>query len=397
MTTTPVTNDSFSFERVAPDSTTRARAGRITTAHGVIETPVFMPVGTQGTVKALTQEMLEEAGASIILGNTYHLYLRPGYQTINQLGGLHRFISWERPILTDSGGFQVFSLNSLRKLTEEGVQFQSHLDGSTHFLSPEKSMEIQAALGSDIVMAFDECTPFPATREEASASLELTNRWAERSKLRLGELHENPAASDDEGIKIVNQTQALFGIIQGSTYLDLREKSLAALVDIGFDGYAIGGLSVGEEKSAMFEVVSHVAPMMPEDQPRYLMGVGAPEDIVEAVEMGVDMFDCVMPTRNARNGQLFTSRGKLNIKNSRYKDDAQPIDEACRCAVCARYSRAYLRHLYMSGEILGSVLSSLHNVSFYLDMMRMMRQSIVLGTFVEFRDSFLSGLARGQD
>jgi len=356
-----------------------------------------MPVGTQGTVKALTQQMLEDAGASIILCNTYHLYLRPGYGTINRLGGLHRFISWDRPILTDSGGFQVFSLNELRKLTEEGVEFQSHIDGSTHFLSSEKSMEIQAALGSDIVMAFDECTQFPATRDEALASLQLTQRWARRSKQRLSELHAGPAAAADAGIAIVNRSQALFGINQGSTYLDLREQSLEGLVEVGFDGYAIGGLSVGEEKSAMFEVVSHIAPLMPEDRPRYLMGVGAPEDIVAAVALGVDMFDCVMPTRNARNGQLFTSRGKLNIKNARYKDDAQPIDEVCGCAVCARYSRAYVRHLYMSGEILGSVLNSLHNVTFYLDMMGMMRQAITLGTFKECSDSFLSGLARGLD
>jgi queuine tRNA-ribosyltransferase len=387
----------FSFERLSGDRGTLARTGRITTSHGVIETPVFMPVGTQGTVKALTQSMLEQAGASVILGNTYHLYLRPGTETINRLGGLHRFISWERPILTDSGGFQVFSLTPLRRMTEEGVEFQSHIDGSTHFLSPEKSMEIQTALGSDIVMAFDECTPFPATRGEATQSLELTNRWAIRSKRRLSELHDDPLAAQKAEIQIVNQPQALFGINQGSTYLDLRERSLEGLIDIGFDGYAIGGLSVGEEKSAMFEVVSHVAPQMPEDKPRYLMGVGTPEDIVEAVALGIDLFDCVMPTRNARNGQLFTSRGKLNIKNSRYKDDAQPIDEACRCAVCAKYSRAYVRHLYMSGEILGSILNSLHNVSFYLDMMYSIRQSIVLGTFSKFRDSFLSGLARGQD
>jgi len=382
---------------IATDGTTLARAGRITTAHGSIDTPAFMPVGTQGSVKALTQEMLERAGASIILGNTYHLYLRPGHATINQLGGLHRFISWERPILTDSGGFQVFSLTSLRKLSEEGVEFQSHIDGASHFISPEKSMEIQAALGSDIVMAFDECTPFPATREEARASLELTQRWARRSKQKLSELHNDPTAASNAGITIVNQTQALFGINQGSTFLDLREQSLEGLIEIGFDGYAIGGLSVGEEKAAMFEVVSHIAPRMPEDRPRYLMGVGTPEDIVEAVALGVDMFDCVMPTRNARNGQLFTSRGKLNIKNSRYKDDPQPLDDACLCEVCRRYSRAYIRHLYMSGEILGSVLTSLHNISFYLDTMRVIRQSIELGTFSEFRDSFLSGLARGQD
>ncbi|PYT04783.1 MAG: tRNA guanosine(34) transglycosylase Tgt, partial [Acidobacteria bacterium] len=384
-------------DKTAHDTATRARAGRITTAHGSIDTPAFMPVGTQGTVKALTQQMLEEAGASIILGNTYHLYLRPGCSIINQLGGLHRFMSWDRPILTDSGGFQVFSLTSLRKMNEEGVQFQSHVDGSTHFLSPEKSMEIQAALGSDIVMAFDECTPFPATRQEALASLELTGRWARRSKQRLRELHDDDAVASNVGITIVNQAQALFGINQGSTFLDLREQSLAGLVETGFDGYAIGGLSVGEKKSAMFDVVSHITPLMPDDRPRYLMGVGTPEDIVEAVAQGIDMFDCVMPTRNARNGQLFTSGGKLNIKNARYRDDARPIDEACRCAVCKRHSRAYVRHLYMSGEILGSVLTSLHNVSFYLDMMCMMRQSISLGAFSKFRDSFLSGLARGQD
>jgi queuine tRNA-ribosyltransferase len=387
----------FSFDIVARDGETRARAGRITTAHGSIETPVFMPVGTLGTVKALTQQMLEDAGASIILGNTYHLFLRPGSSIINQLGGLHRFISWNHSILTDSGGFQVFSLTSLRKLSEDGVEFQSHIDGATHFLSPEKSMEIQTALGSDIVMAFDECTPFPATRDQALLSLELTRRWATRSKERLSELHSHPAVAGAVGIKIVNPVQALFGINQGSTFPDLREQSLGGLMDIGFDGYAIGGLSVGEEKNAMFEVVSHIAPQMPEDRPRYLMGVGTPEDIVEAVAHGVDMFDCVMPTRNARNGQLFTRSGKLNIKNARYKEDGRPIDELCGCAVCRRYSRAYLRHLYMSGEILGSVLSSLHNVSFYLDMMSTMRQSISLGTFNKFRDSFLSGLARGQD
>jgi len=392
-----VMKSQFSFEKMTVDKSTQAHTGRVTTAHGSFDTPAFMLVGTQGTVKALTHQMLEAAGAQIILGNTYHLYLRPGHRTINRVGGLHRFTSWERPILTDSGGFQVFSLNELRNLTEEGVLFQSHIDGSTHFLSPEKSMEIQAALGSDIVMAFDECTPFPATRDEAKLSLDLTRRWAIRSKNKLHELHNEPASSEEAGITIVNQTQALFGIIQGSTFLDLREESLEGLIEIGFDGYAIGGLSVGEEKDAMFEVVSNVAPKMPEDRPRYLMGVGSPEDIIGAVRLGVDMFDCVMPTRNARNGQLFTSRGKLNIKNAQYKEDSAPVDDACGCGVCARYSRAYLRHLYMSGEILGSVLSSLHNACFYLDMMFSIRQSIKLGTFKEFSDSFLSGLARGQD
>jgi queuine tRNA-ribosyltransferase len=387
----------FSFEKVASDPSSEARRGRITTAHGVIETPVFMPVGTQGSVKALTQQMLEEAGARIILGNTYHLYLRPGHLAINQLGGLHRFIAWDRAILTDSGGFQVFSLADLRRMNEDGVEFQSHIDGSRHFLSPERSMEIQAALGSDIVMAFDECTPYPATEAEARASLEITERWARRSKARLDELHTNTEAAERAGLSLVNPSQALFGINQGSIYLDLRERSLAGLLDIGFDGYAIGGLSVGEEKSAMMEVVTHIAPQMPADKPRYLMGVGTPEDIVEAVACGVDMFDCVMPTRNARNGQLFTSQGRLNVKNARYKTDARPPDEQCGCPVCARYSRSYLRHLYASGEILYSTLSSLHNISFYLDTLTRIRQAITLGTFNEFRHSFLSDLARGQD
>jgi queuine tRNA-ribosyltransferase len=389
-------NSEFSFERIATDSATRARNGRVTTAHGCFDTPAFMPVGTQGTVKALTQQMLEAAAAGIILANTYHLYLRPGHLIINKLGGLHRFIGWERALLTDSGGFQVFSLTSLRKLTDEGVEFQSHIDGSRHILSPEKSMEIQVALGADIAMSFDECTPFPATRDEATKSLELTQRWARRSNEHLIKLHSEPGDAE-RGIKIVNPSQALFGIIQGSTYLDLRERSLAGLVEIGFDGYAIGGLSVGEEKAAMFEVVSHIAPLMPEDKPRYLMGVGTPEDIVNAVAQGIDMFDCVLPTRNARNGQLFTSRGRINIDNARYRDDGRPIDEACACPVCTRYSRAYLRHLFTTGEILSSVLTSLHNISFYLDTMGRIRQAITLDAFDEFRHSYLSDLARGQD
>jgi queuine tRNA-ribosyltransferase len=389
--------DYFSFEKTAGDAGSRARSGRVTTSHGSFETPAFMPVGTQGTVKALTQEMLEEAGAAVILGNTYHLYLRPGHAMINRMGGLHRFISWDRAILTDSGGFQVFSLGALRKVSREGVEFQSHLDGSRHFLTPEKSMEIQAALGSDIVMAFDECTPYPATRDEAARSLGLTDEWARRSKDRLLRLHSGGAEAEGAGLRVVNPAQALFGINQGSVFLDLREQSLAGLVEAGFDGYAIGGLSVGEEKEDMFRVISHVAPRMPEAKPRYLMGVGTPEDIIEAVSEGVDMFDCVLPTRNARNGQLFTSRGRVNIKNARYRDDAGPVDEACECKVCSRYSRAYIRHLYTSGEILASVLSSQHNVSFYLDMMARIRQAIKLGTFTEFRKSFLEDLARGQD
>jgi queuine tRNA-ribosyltransferase len=390
-------NKPVAFEILAADPATEARAGLIKTAHGAIDTPVFMPVGTQASVKALTQEMLEATGARIILGNTYHLYLRPGHLTINQLGGLHRFMAWERAILTDSGGFQVFSLSGLRRMNEAGVEFQSHIDGARHFLSPERSMEIQAALGSDIVMCFDECTPYPATLAEARTSLEITERWAGRSKQRLDEVHADPQAAERAGLKIVNPAQALFGINQGSIYLDLRERSLAGLLDIGFDGYAIGGLSVGEEKSAMMEVISHIAPRMPRERPRYLMGVGTPEDIINAVACGIDMFDCVMPTRNARNGQLFTSQGRVNVKNARYKDDPRPPDEQCRCPVCLRYSRAYLRHLYMSGEILYSTLSSLHNVWFYLDTMARIRQAITLGTFNEFRHSFLKDLARGQD
>ena len=356
-----------------------------------------MPVGTQATVKAIPQHLLEEAGAGIILANTYHLYLRPGHLIINKLGGLHRFMSWERSLLTDSGGFQVFSLTSLRKLNEEGVEFRSHLDGSRHFLSPEKSMEIQAALGSDIVMCFDECTSFPATVDEATKSLELTERWARRSKDHLIKLHCEPSESASSGIDIVNSTQALFGIVQGSTYLGLRERSLSGLIEIGFDGYAIGGLSVGEEKTAMVEVISHISPLMPDDKPRYLMGVGTPEDLVNAVAEGIDMFDCVLPTRNARNGQLFTSRGRVNIDNARYRDDPRPVDEACGCLVCTRYSRAYLRHLYTTGEILSSVLTSLHNISFYLDTMRRIRQAITLGAFDEFRCLYLSEATRGQD
>ena len=379
------------------DSATRARVGRITTPHGAFDTPVFMPVGTRGTVKAVSQDTLEEMGAGIILGNTYHLYLRPGHSIINQMGGLHKFMSWDRAILTDSGGFQVFSLAPLRKISEQGVEFQSHLDGSTHLLSPETSMEIQAAFGSDIVMAFDECTPYPATRDEALKSLELTHAWARRSKDHLMKLHSEADGGGESTINIVNSGQALFGINQGSVFPDLRERSLAGLMEIGFDGYAIGGLSVGEDKGRMFEVVSHIAPMMPDDRPRYLMGVGTPEDIIEAVALGLDMFDCVMPTRNARNAQLFTSRGRINITNARFRADSRPVDESCLCRVCRRYSRAYMRHLYTSGEMLGPALGSSHNLFFYLDMMERIRQAIRLGTFTEFRTSFLSDLARGQD
>ncbi len=373
---------SFQVEHV--DRQTQARAGRITTAHGVIETPVFMPVGTAGTVKAVTQEMLEQLDARIILGNTYHLFLRPGHETIFQLGGLHKFISWNRAILTDSGGFQVFSLGDLRKIREEGVEFRSHLDGSKQFLSPEISMQIQSALGSDIVMCFDECTPFPATRQQAEDSLELTTRWARRSRIEFDRLKNTSQST------AINPS--LFGINQGSVYEDLRRQSLEQLVEIGFEGYAIGGLSVGEEKSRMYDITEFIASQLPADKPRYLMGVGTPEDLVECVARGVDMFDCVMPTRNARNGQVFTSRGKLNVRNAKFARDERPLDEECECAVCRRYSRAYVRHLYNCGEMLAATLCSYHNLAVYLDSMRRIRQAIALGEFTEFRACYLNKL-----
>jgi queuine tRNA-ribosyltransferase len=387
----------FKFERVQIGQNSRARLGRVTTPHGSFDTPAFMPVGTQGTVKALTQEMLEEAGAQIVLGNAYHLLLRPGHLPINRLGGLHKFIGWDRPILTDSGGFQVFSLGDLRKVTRDGVEFRSHVDGGLIFLTPEGSIDIQTALGSDIVMCFDECTPYPASRSDVEKSLDLTLAWAQRSKDRFLGLRQRPSECEDVPFRLVNRAQALFGIIQGGMYADLRMRSIEQLIEIGFDGYAIGGLSVGEDKDSMFQVIENVAPVMPESRPRYLMGVGSPEDIVTAVALGVDMFDCVLPTRNARNGQLFTSRGRINIKNTRYREDAGPIDESCGCPVCRRYSRAYLRHLYFSREVLSSVLNSLHNVRFYLDMMERMRQSIKLGTFDAFRTSLLNDLTCGGD
>ena len=358
------------------DSHSQARVGRMITAHSVIETPVFMPVGTRGTVKALTQEMLETLDARIILGNTYHLFLRPGHELIAELGGLHKFMAWPRSLLTDSGGFQVFSLGALRKIKEEGVEFRSHLDGSRQFISPEVSMQIQHALGSDIVMAFDECTPYPATHDEARKSLELTSRWARRSRAEFDRLNRGQ--------------QNLFGIIQGSVYHDLRQQSLEQLLEVGFEGYAIGGLSVGEEKAMMYDTTEFIAPLMPADKPRYLMGVGTPEDLVESVARGVDMFDCVMPTRNARNGQVFTASGKLNVRNAKYAKEAKPLDEDCVCAVCQRYSRAYIRHLYLNDEMLASILCSYHNLAFYLDLMRQIRQSIALGEFAALRACFLS-------
>jgi queuine tRNA-ribosyltransferase len=375
----------------------RARTGTLRTRRSIIETPVFMPVGTQGTVKGVRFEWLEdELDARIILGNTYHLFLRPGPDVIRDLGGLHKFTSWNRSLLTDSGGFQVFSLTDLRKLTEEGVEFRSHLDGSKKFLSPEVSMEVQAALGSDIVMAFDECPPGDAGHERTKQSLELTLRWAMRSKDQFEQLQVSGADTGSREVESLNGSQALFGIIQGAGHLDLREESLERTVNIGFDGYAIGGLSVGEEKPVMYGVLDHIAHKMPSDAPRYLMGVGTPEDLVEAVHRGVDMFDCVMPTRNGRTGGVFTWNGKLNIRNARYATDNSPLDPECNCSVCSRYSRAYLRHLYQAGEILAATLISHHNLAFYLDLMRRVREEIKAGTFESFRSSFLERMAIGE-
>ena len=376
-----------------------ARAGVLRTRRSVIETPVFMPVGTQGTVKGIRFEWLEdECDARIILGNTYHLFLRPGPEVIRELGGLHKFTSWNRSLLTDSGGFQVFSLNDLRKLTEEGVEFRSHLDGSKKFLSPEISMEIQAALGSDIVMVFDECPPGDAGHERTKTSLEMTARWAQRSKTRFNELQEagmdTGALDASDGL---SGRQALFGIVQGAGHLDLRKQSLELTTEIGFDGYAIGGLSVGEEKSVMYEVLEYLAPQMPADAPRYLMGVGTPEDLVEAVYRGVDMFDCVMPTRNGRTGSVFTSRGKVNIRNARFARDPEPLDPECPCSVCRRYSRGYLRHLHQCGEMLGATLLSHHNIAFFLETMRRVREAVKAGTFSDFRRDFLLKLQENKD
>jgi queuine tRNA-ribosyltransferase len=388
-----------------------ARAGLLTTRRGAIETPVFMPVGTAGTVKGIRFEELEspELDARIILGNTYHLWLRPGIETIRAGGGLHKFIGWERAMLTDSGGFQVWSLGALRKISEEGTEFRSHIDGANCFLSPEISMEVQAALGAEIAMAFDECAPGEATLDEARRSMELTLRWAKRSRDALAQLQrygtargsewgssptvrEGPDADEPSALP---GRQALFGIVQGASHLDLRRESLERTVEIGFDGYAIGGLSVGEEKLVMLGVIEEIAPRLPADKPRYLMGVGTPEDLIEGVARGIDMFDCVLPTRNGRNGQAFTSRGRLNIKNARYADDQLPLDEGCNCSVCRRHTRSFLRHLYQSGEMLAGVLLTHHNLAFYLDTMRRVRQAIRSGQFAKFRREYTEQLSSG--
>ncbi len=354
-------------------SQSAARRGEVKTAHGTFQTPVFMPVGTQATVKGVTPENLKALGARIILGNTYHLYIRPGHQLIRKLGGLHKFMNWDGPILTDSGGFQIFSLRDLAKITEQGAAFKSHLDGADLFLSPEDAVMVQEALGSDIMMCLDTCIPYPASREEVIKGTALTGRWARRSR----------AAHN-------NRQQLLFGIVQGGMHEDLRAEAVEELVEIGFDGYAIGGLSVGEDQARMLEITAHTAALMPDNFPKYLMGVGTPEDLIEAVWRGVDMFDCVMPTRNARNGMLFTSTGRVVIKNARYREDERPLDEACDCYVCRNYSRAYLRHLYMAREILSSHLNTIHNLHYFVNLLGGMRQAIEADRLAEFRREFYS-------
>ena len=439
------------FEILAEDKVTRARAGLLHTPHGVIETPIFMPVGTGGTVKGVMQDQLESLGVQILLGNTYHLYLRPGHELIREAGGLHRFMSWPHPILTDSGGFQVMSLKSLGRVTEDGVHFRSHLDGSSHFLSPERAMEIQLALGADIIMCLDECVEYPASHETLQRSVALTTRWARRAKdafvsasagargwgLGTGDLGSGtpgtgvlvgePLSEDvvsnsalriadsgsgnpDAGCETPNSAMVnpnpesrtpnpesrspspqspvpsptLFGIMQGGTDHELRRQSAEALRELDFEGYAVGGLAVGEPKTEMYDTVEFAADLLPRERPRYLMGVGTPEDLVEGVARGIDMFDCVMPTRNARNACAFTSEGKITIRNARYARDQQPLDPNCGCAVCRRYSRRYLRHLFVTGEMLGAILATHHNLYFYLDTMRRIRQSLLFGEFAEF-------------
>jgi queuine tRNA-ribosyltransferase len=433
------------FEILAEDKATHARAGLLHTAHGVIETPIFMPVGTGGTVKGMAQGELESLGVQILLANTYHLYLRPGHELIREAGGLHRFMSWPHPILTDSGGFQVMSLKSLGRITEDGVWFRSHLDGSSHFLSPERAVEIQLALGADIIMCLDECVEYPASHETLQRAVNLTTRWAKRAKGRyqvsgdeevadvsyqvpgedravsassdaisLGPSVSLPENSDTRDLTpdtwrltpphwhltpdpsslgaSLGAFPSLFGIVQGGTERELRRQSAEALLELDFEGYAVGGLAVGEPKSEMYDTAEFTAELLPRDRPRYLMGVGTPEDLLEGVARGFDMFDCVMPTRNARNACAFTSEGKVILKNARYARDDRPLDPSCTCAVCRRYSRRYLRHLFVSGEMLGAILATHHNLHFYLDTMRRIRQSLLFGEFAEFHNRVRSHL-----
>jgi queuine tRNA-ribosyltransferase len=363
----------FSFQIIHTSSENQARVGRIHTPHGYIDTPAFMPVGTQATVKSLTPEELHDLGVQIFLANTYHLYLRPGHEVISTLGGLHRFMHWDGPVLTDSGGYQVFSLAKLREISDQGVTFQSHLDGSKHLLTPEKAIEIQEALGSDIMMCLDECTPYPATHAEAQRSLALSSEWARRCKESLNTGH-----------------GALFGIVQGGMFEDLRAQGAKALTEMGFDGYAIGGLSVGEPKEEMLHVAACTVPLLPDLLPRYVMGVGTPEDLLELVSMGTDMFDCVMPTRNARNGQLFVGTGTINICNARHRDDEAPVEAGCRCYTCTNYSRAYLRHLFMAKEILAYRLNTIHNIYYFMTLMANMRKAIRQEKFALLKKAFYS-------
>ncbi|HZK00095.1 MAG TPA: tRNA guanosine(34) transglycosylase Tgt [Tissierellaceae bacterium] len=360
------------FELVKEDKDTRARLGRIHTPHGVIETPVFMPVGTRATVKAMTPEEVKSLGAEIILSNTYHLYLRPGHDLIKEAGGLHKFMNWHGPILTDSGGFQVFSLGDLRKITEEGVEFRSHIDGSKHFISPEKSIEIQNALGADIIMAFDECTPYPASYDYVEQSMERTTRWAQRCK----DYHKN------------TDSQALFGIVQGGMYKDLRERSASDLIEMDFPGYAIGGLSVGEPLETMCDLLDFTTPLLPKDKARYNMGVGTPDYLFESVIRGIDMADCVLPTRIARNGTLITSQGRLVIRNAKYKRDFSPLDPECDCYACTNYSRAYVRHLFNVDEILGARLATTHNLYFLVKLMENIRKAIKEDRLLDYKKEF---------
>jgi queuine tRNA-ribosyltransferase len=400
------------FDITARDPFTRARAGLLHTAQGIIETPAFMPVGTAGTVKGMPQEQLEELGVRILLANTYHLYLRPGHETIREFGGLHRFMSWPHAILTDSGGFQIMSLKGLGKVTEDGFHFRSHLDGSSHFLSPERAVEVQLALGADIIMTLDECVEFPSSHEAVRRAVKLTGRWARRAKefwLRQNswgsgvESRESKTTNSsfaNADTRIPNtETQipqsALFGIVQGGTDTDLRRESAEEICDIGFEGYAVGGLSVGEPKNETYDIAGFTAELLPADRPRYLMGVGTPADLAECVALGIDLFDCVMPTRNARNACVFTSEGKLVIKNACYARDPAPLDPACACRVCRRYSRGYIRHLFVAGEMLAAILATHHNLHFYLDTMRQIRQAIRAGDFERFLSKARAGAFTG--
>jgi queuine tRNA-ribosyltransferase len=364
----------FSFDLIARSSKSCARAGEIRTEHGIIETPVFMPVGTRGSVKSITPEELVDAGAQIVLANTYHLYLRPGCDVISRFAGLHQFMHWDGPILTDSGGFQVFSLAKLAKISEDGVTFKSHLDGSSHLLTPGKVIDIQNCLGSDIMMCLDDCIQYPATREDSLTALEITTRWAQRCK--------------QAWLETKDEHNALFGIVQGGMYRDLRQRSAEDLLTIDFPGYAVGGLSVGEPAEIMLEMADHTLPILPDTKPRYIMGVGTPDNLVELVALGADMFDCVLPTRNARNGQMFTQFGTVNISNAQYKEDAEPLESGCECYTCRNYSRAYLRHLYMARELLAYRLNTLHNIHYFINFVKQIRQAILANQFESFRKNY---------